>query len=69
MPELDGRQTLKRIKANQYFRNIPVIIVTTSSSEVDMEFCRRMGAASYLVKPDTYAEWQDIVNQFPGFIN
>ncbi|HVG15275.1 MAG TPA: response regulator, partial [Chitinophagaceae bacterium] len=56
MPEMDGRQTLKRIKANDNFKEIPVIIVTTSSNKVDMEYCKRMGAASYLIKPDTYAE-------------
>jgi CheY-like chemotaxis protein len=69
MPELDGRQTLKRIKANDNFKEIPVIIVTTSSNKVDIEYCKRMGAASYLIKPDTYVEWQNIVNQFTGFIN
>ncbi len=69
MPELDGRQTLRRIKANESFKDIPVIIVTTSSNKVDMEYCQRMGAASYLIKPDTYAEWQGIVNQFSRFID
>lgn len=69
MPELDGRQTLQRIKAHGNYKNIPVIIVTTSSNKVDMEICKRLGAALYLVKPDTHSEWQHIVRQFIPFVS
>ena len=38
MPIMDGRQLLKHIKHDQSFNNIPVIIYTTSSNEVDKNF-------------------------------
>ena len=69
MPELDGRQTLQKIKSHQLYRDVSVVIVTTSSNKVDMEICKRLGAELYLVKPDTHAEWQEIVKQFIPFVS
>jgi CheY-like chemotaxis protein len=69
MPELDGRQTLQKLKSSNEYRNIPVVIVTTSSNEVDMEICKRLGASLYLVKPDLHAEWQYIIRQFMPYLS
>lgn len=68
MPELDGRQTLQRIKANSSYKDIPVIIVTTSSNKVDIEICKRFGASLYLIKPDTHTAWQQIVEHFVQYV-
>ena len=68
MPELDGRQTLKQLKSNTRYHQIPVVIVTTSSNKTDIEICNRLGASMYLVKPDSHAEWQYIVKQFLPYI-
>ena len=68
MPELDGRQTLQKIKTDNHYKNIPVLIVTTSSNKVDMEICKRLGAELYLVKPDTHKEWQHIVQHFVPYV-
>lgn len=69
MPELDGRQTLKRLKADERFAHIPVVIVTTSANKIDMEVCNRLGASLFLTKPNTHYEWQDIVRQFQPYVN
>lgn len=69
MPELDGRQTLRKLKANEKYKDIPVAIVTTSSNKVDIEICTRLGASMYLVKPDSHSEWQYIVTQFLRYIS
>jgi CheY-like chemotaxis protein len=68
MPELDGRQTLQRIKAHDTYKNIPVVIVTTSSNSIDKEMYRRLGASHYLTKPDSYTEWQQVIRQLEPFI-
>lgn len=68
MPELDGRQTLKRLKDNDRYKTIPVVIVTTSQSKVDREVCTRLGASLFLSKPNTHAEWQLIVQQLEPFV-
>ena len=69
MPELDGRQTLKKLKLSNKYKNIPVVIVTTSSNKIDVEICNRLGASLYLVKPDTHAEWQLIIKQLVPYIS
>lgn len=68
MPEMDGRQTLQKLKNDQQFRNIPVVIVTTSTSKLDIEVCKRLGASQFLTKPDTHAEWQEIVQQLQPYL-
>ena len=69
MPELDGRQTLQKLKSSNEYKSIPVVIVTTSSNKADMEFCKRLGASLYLVKPDSHGEWQHIVKQLIPYIS
>eukprot|EP01031_Cornospumella_fuschlensis_P049776 gene49776-60933_t len=44
MPKKDGRETLKEIKANPLFKKIPVIILTTSKAEEDVNLCYSSGA-------------------------
>lgn len=51
MPGLDGRSTLRLIKENDELKRIPVIILTTSSDERDVEACYQMGANTYVQKP------------------
>jgi len=69
MPELDGRQTLKALKTHPSYQNIPVAVVTTSSSGIDRDVCRKLGAALFLTKPDTYSDWQEIVRKLEPFVN
>lgn len=52
MPRLNGKQCLKRIKANSTLRDIPVIIYSTSKLKEDMEETRQLGAVHFLTKPD-----------------
>jgi len=68
MPELDGRQTLQKLKATPLYRHIPVAIVTTSANKIDREVCQRLGASIFLTKPDTVQAWQDIVRQLLPFV-
>jgi CheY-like chemotaxis protein len=63
MPELDGKQTLKILKSRPEYSHIPVAIVTTSSSQLDVDVCKRLGATIFLTKPDTYSQWQQVIRQ------
>ena len=51
MPGTDGREVLAAIKADENLRQIPVIVLTTSSDERDIQVCYRDGANSYIQKP------------------
>ena len=51
MPGVDGRQVLTRIKEDPVLRSIPVIVLTTSADENDIEGCYAIGANTYVQKP------------------
>jgi two-component system chemotaxis response regulator CheY len=53
MPNLDGIETLKSIKADPALANIPVMIVTTEGEREKMIGAIKAGAAQYLTKPFT----------------
>ena len=54
MPGKDGRDVLKEIKGNKELRGIPVIVLTTSSSEKDREASYELGANCFVTKPDSF---------------
>src|SRR3569832_2049875 len=45
MPRLNGKETLTAIRKNPKNQYIPVVIYTTSSSNIDEDFCRQLGAS------------------------
>ncbi|MCK9200507.1 MAG: response regulator [Gallionella sp.] len=51
LPGVDGRDVLRTIKENRDLRKIPVVVLTTSHSELDIEECYSAGANSYVQKP------------------
>ena len=51
MPGLDGQETLKQIRANPDFREIPVVMMTGVSDEQQMKLAAANGANSYTIKP------------------
>lgn len=51
MPGTDGREVLSAIKADEKLCQIPVIVLTTSADERDIQVCYRDGANSYIQKP------------------
>lgn len=67
MPKMNGTETLRRLKSDERFRNIPVIIFSTSINNFEKEKCMQLGADSYITKPVSYAECLQTVNTFLGF--
>lgn len=59
LPLINGLEALQRIRADERTRWLPVVVLTTSSEESDMQASYRLGANSYLRKPvdyDTFTE-------------
>jgi two-component system, response regulator len=54
MPGMDGRKTLEAIKQDDALKRIPVIILTTSSDERDIQACYQTGANTYVQKPVSF---------------
>jgi two-component system response regulator len=51
MPKLNGLEVLKRLKSDENTKKIPVIMLTSSQEEPDIEQAYELGANSYIVKP------------------
>jgi two-component system response regulator len=51
MPKIDGIEVLRRMKADERTRGVPVVIMTSSDEERDMMESYRLGVNSYVVKP------------------
>jgi len=61
LPKIHGRDILKGIKNNDLYKNIKIVILTTSSAIEDKEYSRKMGALDFFVKPNTIKELHSIV--------
>jgi CheY-like chemotaxis protein len=51
LPDISGIDLLTRIKEDEIFRKIPVVILTGSNEDQDIQKSYDLGASSYLVKP------------------
>ena len=63
MPRIDGREALTIIKPDLHFRDIPILILTTSREQKDIDFTRKYGASSFLVKPDVFEDLTDMLSE------
>lgn len=51
LPLVDGIEVLRKIKADARTRHLPVIMLTSSAQERDLDACYQLGTNSYIVKP------------------
>ncbi len=61
MPKMNGTEFLRIVKADQSLKKIPVIVLTTSSSEQDIVRSFELGAAGYMVKSVDYKKFIEII--------
>lgn len=63
LPKVDGLEVLRRLRADERTKFIPVIILTSSREERDLVEGYRLGANSYVVKPVDFNQFSDAVRQ------
>src|SRR5260221_2627049 len=61
MPKVDGIEVLRRVKANEELRGIPIVVMTSSNEERDVFESYRLGVNSYIVKPVEFASFVETV--------
>lgn len=67
LPKKSGREVLMEIKEDPDLRRIPVVILTTSSSEQDIIKSYNLHANCYITKPVDLDRFIDVVKQIEGF--
>ncbi len=63
LPKVDGLEVLRRIKADERTKTIPVVVLTSSQEERDVVDSYRLGVNSYMVKPVDFDQFIDSVAQ------
>jgi CheY-like chemotaxis protein len=60
LPNTSGLEVLREIKEDSRTQNIPVIILTISDRDRDIDECRRLGAETYIVKPVSFQNFSKV---------
>ena len=61
LPKVDGIEVLKRLKADERTRVIPVVMITSSAEESDVIESYKLGVNSYIVKPVEFEQFSETV--------
>jgi CheY-like chemotaxis protein len=69
MPGKNGYDIIETVKANPVYSHIPVIVTSTSSTKTIIDKCLDMGAADYLVKPETFIKYVPYIENLYNRIN
>lgn len=67
LPGTDGREFLEEVQQDPVLKKIPVVVLTTSSSQEDVERCYAAGANSYVCKPVSILGLVDAIQKLKAF--
>jgi two-component system, response regulator len=63
LPKIDGMEVLKRVRANERTKFLPVVILTSSREDQDLINGYKLGANSYIRKPVDFTQFMEAVRQ------
>ena len=63
LPKVDGLEVLRRLKEHPTFSSIPVIVLTTSAEDIDIQEAYRLGCNSYIIKPVDFNKFMEVAAQ------
>lgn len=67
LPKRDGREVLQEIKADDFLKRIPVVILTTSNAEQDIMKSYNLHVNCYINKPVDFDRFFDIIQKIEDF--
>jgi two-component system response regulator len=62
LPKIHGLEVLRRIKSHEQAKIIPVVVMTSSNQESDIEECYRLGVNSFITKPVEFESFSKVVS-------
>lgn len=67
VPKLDGFEVLRHIREHRHLKLVPVVIMSSSGEERDVDRSYALGANSYIRKPVDYESYQDAIRQIGSY--
>lgn len=61
LPKVSGLEVLRRVRAEECTRLLPVVVLTSSQERSDIEASYRLGVSSYVVKPIIFTQYMEVV--------
>jgi two-component system, response regulator len=67
MPKIGGIEVLKKLREHEATKNIPVVVLTSSTEDPDISTCYALGVNSYIVKPVNFDNFSKAVSELGFF--
>lgn len=64
MPIMDGLETIGHIRSNPVWQDLPILVLSTSAQPETVDAALRAGAIDYRVKPNTFREYVELLDEF-----
>jgi CheY-like chemotaxis protein len=61
LPKVDGIEVLRHVRNHAVWKQVPVVVLTTSRENKDIEAAYQLGVNSYIVKPVDFLAFADVV--------
>ncbi|HVG13426.1 MAG TPA: response regulator [Chitinophagaceae bacterium] len=68
MPELNGAEVLEVLVKEAKYAGIPKILLSTSYYKKHIDYCLKLGATGYLIKPDNFFDWKRLAHKMLTYI-
>lgn len=67
LPKLNGLEVLSKLKSHPKYSSIPVIVLTTSDEDSDINEAYKLGCNSYIVKPVEFEQFMQVASKIEGY--
>lgn len=67
LPKINGKEVLKKIKSNPELRQIPVLVLTTSNAETDIQQAYHHHANCFITKPTDFEQFLEVIHSIKRF--
>ncbi|WP_353643287.1 response regulator [Mesorhizobium sp. WSM2239] len=69
LPDMSGVEILRRLKANEHLKRAPVVILTTTDDQHEIQRCYDLGCNVYITKPVDYESFAHSIRQLGLFFS
>jgi len=63
LPKVNGLEVLERLKKHEQFKKIPVVMLTTSAEDSDIQTAYALGVNSYIIKPVSFDKFMEVAEK------